>query len=1174
MAFNLSDSFYHVIKKVDAVALELNPELWQAQMIRMNTLNENYAAYVTQPGNDYLNENSFRISRNEDLIKAALSSEPPVVNSLLYRSYKLREDFEEDTFLDLYIFQTGRKLGKAAAGVEDYYESEKLVLEAYADMAREKKKKEVDLDGETMASMLEKLQNAYRRGDLDLMDSIDNVMEKSPAFREKFLFKRNQIQADAIDSIIRKQSLFAGVGAAHLPGKRGVIEMLRAKGYKLRPILMSGRDAAQKDIVEKMKVKVNFTTEVAGDGMFSVDVPGKLYSLKSSYVPLNRWQYADMNNGAYYLVTRVKTYGSFLSFSEENILKKVDSLLYENIPGKIISKKPVINNGYAGMEIQNKTRRGDLQRYQVYATPFELIIFKMSGKGEYILGEEAARFFSSIRLKPTSNGPVQFKPLQGGFSMLFPHEPHQHFDNISEDRWEYEAKDKSNGDAYLLIKKSNYNFNFIEEDSFDLGLVEESFRNPELFGASISRKQGSLNGAPALYTQGTLKTGHRVFTVYFLKGPHYFVLSRRASNAADTSFDFTKNFKWESFVYGPATEFTDTFLRVSMKTPVQPQLDGGMRSIIEQTALDAANGNNYSGYISYWQKQKNASLRSDSTGEMIAVQVQEYPKYFYIRDSAKFWKTEIEDFLNKKDMVLRNSNTVSLGDGSTGYHITLQDTGSSRMIERLIFLKGNQMYTLSAVSDTMNMKSEFMKKVFETINPVPGKSSDIYKNKLPLFFEDLFSKDSAIAARAQQSVSNIYFGASSVNELYNAIKRIPSGHRDYFNIKSKLIAELGYIRDDEKDVTPPILRKIYSEVADTTIFQNEVVKALARLRTRASFRHLGEILLQDPPVFDENDHYENLFESLEDTLQISKALFPGLFRLSSLPDYREHVTKLMVQLVDSGYIRGKDYKDYYSSIYIDAKVALKKQQVRDEKQLQAERKNQDNDDEDVVRAVDRFYNGSNRYSLYNYAVLLVPFYDDEANVRDYFSRLLKTTDKKVKLDAAILLLRNNKRISHEIIDSLAADETLRLSIYQKLEKINKLDLFPSHLKNQQEIARSILVAEANSKVDSVSLIEKRMTTAKGRTGYIYFYRYRLKKNDDWKIGISGIQPLDNSKISSRDDIVSLTDKKIKDYEPLKEQLDAQLKIFLYSFHKSSRNFFNPDNYMNKFRSLNDLEDEE
>ena len=64
-----------------------------------------------------------------------------MVNSLLYRSYKAKEDFEEDTFLDLYIFQTGKKLGKKATGVENYYETEKLFWKLMLIWQRKKRKR-------------------------------------------------------------------------------------------------------------------------------------------------------------------------------------------------------------------------------------------------------------------------------------------------------------------------------------------------------------------------------------------------------------------------------------------------------------------------------------------------------------------------------------------------------------------------------------------------------------------------------------------------------------------------------------------------------------------------------------------------------------------------------------------------------------------------------------------------------------------------------------------------------------------------------------------------------------------------------------------------------------------------------------------------------------------------
>ena len=38
---------------------------------------------------------------------------------------------------------------------------------------------------------------------------------------------------------MKKQPTFFAVGAGHLPGQKGVIELLRARGYTLKPILTS-----------------------------------------------------------------------------------------------------------------------------------------------------------------------------------------------------------------------------------------------------------------------------------------------------------------------------------------------------------------------------------------------------------------------------------------------------------------------------------------------------------------------------------------------------------------------------------------------------------------------------------------------------------------------------------------------------------------------------------------------------------------------------------------------------------------------------------------------------------------------------------------------------------------------------------------------------------------------
>jgi len=138
LVFHLSDSFYLDIRNADVVALELDPQLWQDQLFRFQRMQNNLRFYTQGAPGDYINERSFQLEKYEDKLKSALSDEPTIINGLLYRTFQSRADFEEDTYLDLYIYQTGKKLGKQATGVEDYFQTEQLVMEAAQDMMKDK----------------------------------------------------------------------------------------------------------------------------------------------------------------------------------------------------------------------------------------------------------------------------------------------------------------------------------------------------------------------------------------------------------------------------------------------------------------------------------------------------------------------------------------------------------------------------------------------------------------------------------------------------------------------------------------------------------------------------------------------------------------------------------------------------------------------------------------------------------------------------------------------------------------------------------------------------------------------------------------------------------------------------------------------------------------------------
>ena len=106
--------------------------------------------------------------------------------------------------------------------------------------------------------------------------------------------------------------------------------------------------------------------------------------------------YPELVNGYFYTVYKLKTNGTIFGDKPEDILLKVDSSLFESVPGEIISQKDIEISGYKGYDIINKTKDGNYQRYHIIVKPLEVYIFKLGGKKEYAKENEANQFFKSI----------------------------------------------------------------------------------------------------------------------------------------------------------------------------------------------------------------------------------------------------------------------------------------------------------------------------------------------------------------------------------------------------------------------------------------------------------------------------------------------------------------------------------------------------------------------------------------------------------------------------------------------------------------------------------------------------------------------------------------------------------------------------------------------------------
>ena len=1187
MVFHLSDSFYLGIRNAEVVALETDMGTWQDDFSRYdldgNGYNYDYNLRrgFDGPG-DYLTIGTLQFPPYEKLIEMSLYSSPAMINSFLYRTNSDRAvDFEEDTYLDMHIYQAGKKWGKKVCGVENFDRSMELMKEAYVDASREKVKKErsFDYDGDFSYS---KLEDAYRTGNLDLLDTINKVNSTSAAFDEKFLYKRNEIQANSIDSIIKTgQSLFVGVGAAHLPGQRGVIELLRRQGYTLRPIKIAERDSRHKNELEKIRVPVQFSKQTSPDGFVTVEMPGKLYDFNTAYGIVDQEQFADMSNGAYYMLTRINTNSILWGHNEEMVLRKIDSVIYENIPGKILTKQAITKNGYKGFEVTNRTRRGDFQRYNIFVTPFEVILFKMSGNEDYVKdGTEANQFFNSIQFNDYKTEWKKWSPSFGGFEVELPHEPVI----TKKANWQFMALDKSTSSGFEIIRTDIHNYSFVEEDSFDLNLMEESFAASDFIDKQISRKQTKWNGYPALDIKYKYKDGSTALTRFIIQGTHYYTLIAHGKNENAKMTQFLNSFHITPFKYDLPTEVYDTSLYFKAKSTVAlnktrklTMYPDKVSRVSDDDEADLSEENTY----------KNKTIANDSTGEKIFIYFSKPSRYYYKEDtSSTLDSTYFER--GKMKWQFRNKKKYELPNKTKVYEYVVSDPKSSRYLQGKLFSRNGITYWLQTEGDTLSKPSAFVSNFFETFTPsdtIAGTNPQ--EKKTQLFFKDFFSKDTLLHRRAVSNVDKLHFDSSDFVQLKKCIQSLTWKEKKYMNVKNGFIWQLSTVKTKEAS---NYLKDIYYATGDTVDFQYSVLNALLNQQNQYSFQVFKDIVINEPPILDVDNsdgsiykgrnsrlpryNYDNDFrdqdflDDLSDSLELTATIFKDILPLINIHDYERPIMNLAGTLIDSNMINAKDYESYVTKFLIEAKQLLKKQMII-EKNKSIEKAQKDDDAGNIYnyQNKDGEDNGNNLLSLY--ATLLMPYADKNPAVQQFIDQVMKSNDNRLKYNTTMLLLRNRKPVADSLLNYFARLDEYRYELYSDLKELKLPGRIPSACMNQVALAKSKLfdISSSYSKPDSLIFLDKLPVQFKDRNGFVFFFKYKNKKDDNvWKIASVGIVPNDAKKFEFEGkpgnywqkrqyNFTEFTNTKIDADTPVKDQLKTALKKMLYSRRNSAAQFY-------------------
>ncbi|HEY1046316.1 MAG TPA: TraB/GumN family protein [Bacteroidia bacterium] len=1131
IAFHLGDSFYLALSKSDVVALEQDLDSVIHKWISENIFTdpENLNKVYPRVSAEFLGLFNFTLSSyNKNLLKRKLSAEVREVNYLLQRGDQ--DDFEEDAWLDLYIYQIAKKLGKGFTGVEGYEESRDLVKKSQKEPKDAKKKKLKRYNYKLRQQVAE----SYRKGDIFMIDSIDRMTE-SDHYLEYMLYKRNANMVRRMDSIMRTgKTLFTGVGCSHLPGNKGVLQMLIEKGYKVRPVQSIALEKSQMaKKYEEMKFKHKYATYSSEDGLISASLPTRLTRVNitndySSYLS------PDLANGHYYQIEKISCNSTFSGQTPEDVLMVIDTMIFENIPGEIKSKKNIVSNGFMGMEVVTELKTGDLNRFQILASPFNVYIIRMSAKKDFAVSSQADKFFKSIKINEgRSNAWKRINSPDSIYSLELP--TAEKGDKLpikldADPSFEYLVYENISGNTYLIKQLDLLNMMYLEQDTFELDVMARSFSKTDNFSI-LSTKHIDWQGYHALDAEYLNKFGEKMYARFAICGTRYIMfLLKPNGQGGDFNDRFFTSIKFNGKPKFTYFEYKDTTLLYKVQTPVQPmqviQTDRYMYDYGEdedETVSKAADKYKNQSEVTYYSTK--------NTNEFIEVFMFRYGYYASI--DKKRDHSEFEKHASLKRTAIDKSTRN--GIEYNVYHYT--DTNTSRKILIMETGRGQLKYFIHAFVDTVSGSNEFVQTFFKTFDIsdtlVEG---NLYEKKGYRFFQDFTSKDSVIRKSAIKYVGEIEWDKKDIKNLCNVIDSVQLKGDAGF-LRSQLLFQLSLI-DSAQDQIVPYLAKLYNRFSDTAYMQIEILQALARQRCDKAFNAIKPILANDVPISSSSYEMSEMLNSFGDSLKLTKTILPELIELTNLIEYRSTAYEMITKMKDSGIINENDYASLHNRLAYETKIEYKR--------VMASLTNYRGESEDdyqynyyeygdienkhlnslyeSVGYVNNFYNSNyNSHSAQLLADILdlsLPLRNKNKTVDEIVSKILNITDNSVRLDLIPVLLKYKIDFHDSVYEALAKNKKTTVDFYETLSEAKKLEKFPMAYRNQAHFLSAQIESnfDEDEKLDTMILIQKRLVIDGKDSGYVYVYKYLIEENETEMLFISKLMNQDSTKLYAQEDL--------------------------------------------------------
>lgn len=1082
VSYRLTDAFYEHLLAADIVSNESNPETWDQVIDLFNPteITSNYRFYTE----------FYRAPISRETVASAFTTANPY-NKILSGIEEEQTDFQETSVLDMFIFQTGKKYRKKIVGLEDARSSILTLLKLQPeDVTPPEENKAILLKLIKNKTYTDLLKQYYREKDMVMIDSVFKLVCSKKA-HNALIVDRNIIMARSLDSLAKTGSVFSGVGAAHLGGKKGIIQLLREKGYTLKPVAdhYSEVGRSKKKTIEEFFPDPGYIPVTATDKMLSVPLSRQFTNRGNETVSL------DFSNGA---ATSIKRFAlnDFLRKDNNSFDHKVlDSLFFENIPGEIIEKKYFETNAYRGYDIKNITKTGNNQRYRFYITPLELIAVSMTGNGNYVRQYENA-VFDKIKINPFSEKWEKFGPKKGGFTVDMPayhaiygNDPGQVADT------EIQAYDPTEKGFYFVIEKTLNEASWLEQTDYEHKQIHSEFYRQH--DADTLKTASVKNGFTSESTIGSRKI--RLKSV--IQGPKYYLLG--TVNASETQTGrFFNSFATAPFQYQAQVKtYVDTVahFRVDLPEKFNPKWflhledrekeSNGFNAVYKNYTFSSESGKSvnvdYTAYHRYSTIENLDSLRTMLKREFTHDYASNYEdddeyapltsllnSYCYVKKGFKpsSWN-ELTQTTQEPYAILSEDETFDSEKHIHTFNAVVSRPGSQQAVRYKVLWRPDAYFMLRTLTDRNDKNDDpFVEKTFHSLAFTDSPFRSVFDNKLNLFLNDVISANDSTRTAALNATYELDFKPQqwkTVTDFVAAFDFKPAENQALVH----LLAGIGAIKDERN---LEFMEKIYKRYDANPEVQLAALSAIAAQKSPMAYKKILELMKADLPL-GESFQVMQLFSAFEKDPGNSKILIPAIFDFYSTAEYQLPIVNFCSALLESGQVTAKNIGKFKKTILADATLQYKRNASRP-----------------VSETADETYTYD---ALPDYVNLLAALGKDK-QTDQLFEKIKTLPDENLKAEMLRLGMVTNQLTEAEIQQAIDAPSTRFLMLQLLLNQNNHSVLYRL---SDDEIAQSAAINFLGlTDKDHISALQKKTVDYKGKSATYFFYRVQTQDSETEK----------------------------------------------------------------------------